>query len=322
MGSGTWRKKAVLFLQIALALGLLGVLWRIAEGEEALRLLADAHYGWLVAACGALGLQTVLSGFRWRLTARQLGIFLPRRRAVQEYFLAQLVNQVLPGGILGDASRAVRARTQAGLMVSAQAVFLERLAGQLGLFLVMFAGLSASLLAPVGPEWPVRVVVGVGLVVALSLALTLGLLLGRREFPGRLGRALASISSAARAAFIPRSVRWKQIGLSVATALCNIAGFIFAAWAIGSSLPLAVAFVVVPMILLAMLFPLTISGWGVREGVAVALFVLVGGSAVEGLAASVAFGLVCIAVALPGLAFLGRAKREARASTEKSGVTA
>lgn len=322
MGSGTWRKKAVLFFQIAIAVGLLAVLWRIAEGAEALRLLARAEHWWLVAAGAVLSLQTVLSGVRWRLTAGQLGIALTRRRAVEEYFLAQLVNQVLPGGILGDASRAVRARTQAGLMVSAQAVFLERLAGQMGLFAVMFVGLSASLLAPGGPEWPVQVVVSVGLVVALSLALTLGLLLGRREFPGRLGRALASISSAARAAFTPRSVRWKQIGLSVATALCNIAGFIFAAWAIGPSLPLGVAFVVVPMILLAMLFPLTISGWGVREGAAVALFLVVGGSAVEGLAASVAFGLVCIAVALPGLAFVGRAKREtlsAKAQPKETG---
>jgi hypothetical protein len=50
-----------------------------------------------------------------------------------------------------------------------------------------------------------------------------------------------------------------------------------------------------------MLIPLTISGWGVREGAAAALFPLAGTTASEGFAASVAFGLVLLVAVLPGL---------------------
>jgi len=56
--------------------------------------------------------------------------------------------------------------------------------------------------------------------------------------------------------------------------------------------------------------PVTISGWGLREGAAVVLFPLAGSTASGGLATSVAFGLMLIVASLPGsLAVLGRARR-------------
>ena len=50
-----------------------------------------------------------------------------------------------------------------------------------------------------------------------------------------------------------------------------------------------------------MLVPVTVSGWGLREGVAVALFPVAGASGSAGLAASIAFGLVFLAAVLPGI---------------------
>ena len=91
--------------------------------------------------------QTVLSAMRWRLTARQLGQTIPLTRAIGEYYLAQVVNQSLPGGVVGDAGRAVRARHQAGLRRAGAAVAIERLAGQVALFLVL-APQIARLIAP------------------------------------------------------------------------------------------------------------------------------------------------------------------------------
>jgi uncharacterized membrane protein YbhN (UPF0104 family) len=318
MLQGPHRKKAIFVFQIVFALGLLALLWRIVEGDEALRLLARAEAWWLVASFGALTVQIVLSALRWKLTAGQLGIVLTSREAIKEYYLAQIVNQALPGGIVGDAGRAVRARAQAGLMASSQAVLLERVAGQVALVTVMLVGLGVAVLLPGG----LSLLSGLALVVCLIvLGAVVGVValigLGQRS-AGRVGRVLVSLGVAARAAFLPPSVRGAQIGLSLATALCNVAGFTFAAWAIGSDLQVFTALAIVPIILLAMLVPLTISGWGVREGAAVALFPLAGVAAVEGLAASVAFGLVFLAVTLPGLAFVRNRRREAPAEDDAS----
>jgi uncharacterized membrane protein YbhN (UPF0104 family) len=45
---------------------------------------------------------------RWRLTLRQLGIELSQRRALREYALSILLNQLLPFGVAGDAVRVAR----------------------------------------------------------------------------------------------------------------------------------------------------------------------------------------------------------------------
>jgi hypothetical protein len=62
-----------------------------------------------------------------------------------------------------------------------------------------------------------------------------------------------------------------------------------------------------PLLLLAMVVPLTVSGWGVREGVAAILWPLVGLPAEQGVALSVGYGAAVFLVSLPGaLALLFR----------------
>lgn len=292
-------------LQIAVAAGLLALLWQVADGAQAARHLAGADPRWIVAAVAALVLQTGLSALRWRLTAAQLGIHLGRRAALREYFLSQIVNQLLPGGMLGDAGRAVRARGQAGLLASGQAVVLERLAGQIALLAVLGLTLAVTLAAPGGFVWPGWLLLSVIGLLAACLALPLAIRLGAQRLPGRGGRDLLRLARLFAQALTAPAVRWPQIGLSLGTALSNIAAFTFCAWAVGAALPVAAALALVPLILLAMVIPLTISGWGLREGAAAALFPLAGAGASEGLAASVAFGLVFLVSALPGAVVLG-----------------
>ena len=137
-------------VQITVTLGLLALLWRLVDGQAALAHLAGAQPLWLAGALALLTAQTVLSALRWRLTAGQFGIRLDLRTALSEYYLSQIVNQVLPGGMLGDAGRALRARVQSGLMASGQAVLFERLAGQIALFALFAGAVLASLALPGG----------------------------------------------------------------------------------------------------------------------------------------------------------------------------
>ena len=99
-------------------------------------------------------------------------------------------------------------------------------------------------------------------------------------------------------------VWWRQLVYSLATTKLNITAFLISAWSLGADVSVAEALVLVPLVLLTMLIPVTVSGWGVREGAAAALFPLVGALPSEGLATSVAFGLVFLASSLPGIAFL------------------
>lgn len=299
-GLGT---KAIRFFQIAFAVGILVWLWQVVGGEQALLLLAEADPLWLIAAFMVLTLQTLLSALRWKITAQELGIKLSIKTALSEYYLAQLVNQALPGGIIGDAGRAVRSRNEAGLLSSSQSVIFERLSGQVGLLIVLVTALGTTFVIPGGVSWPLWILLTVVGLIAALLVTGISLSVIARRFSGSLSRGLLSFGFAAKKVFLSSSSIAAHLALSLGTAICNVAGFTFAAWAVASSLNFSLALVLVPLILLAMLLPLTVSGWGLREGVAVALFPIAGFAAVEGLAASVAFGLVSLAVALPGLFF-------------------
>lgn len=284
-------------VQIAVALGLLALLWQVADGAAAARLLAGANPWWLLAAVVVLTLQTGLSALRWRLTAAELGIPMARGTALSEYYLSQIVNQALPGGVIGDAGRALRSRQVAGLMAAGQAVVFERLAGQIAMFVVMSAGFLATLIVPGGVAWPLWALWMVGGMIFAGVAVPLALwLVARSSIGARLRGQGAALW---RAVFAPR-VLARQAALSLTAVLCNIAGFGFCIWAVGVSLPIPAIMALVPLILLSMVIPLTISGWGLREGAAAALFPLAGASASDGLAASIAFGLVFLATVLPG----------------------
>ena len=291
-------------MQVTLAVALLALLWRVADGQVALAHLAGADPRWLCAALLLLTAQTVISSLRWRLTARQLGLSIGPARAIQEYYLSQIVNQALPGGVLGDAGRAARMRAQAGLLASAQAVLFERLAGQLALLVLFAAAVAGTLAVPGGFDWPDWLLVPVAALLLGLLAGATALWLWGAQVPGRAGRTIAAFGVAWSRAIWAPSVRARQAALSLATAALNIAAFGCCAAAVGASLPVASVLVVVPLVLFTMLVPLTVSGWGLREGAAAVLFPVAGASAAEGLAASLAFGLVIIVASLPGLVAL------------------
>ena len=77
------------------------LLWRLGTGAflDGLRVI-DA--GTLLVAF-LIGLATtVFSAWRWCLVARGLGLRLPLRAAIADYYKALFLNAALPGGVLGD----------------------------------------------------------------------------------------------------------------------------------------------------------------------------------------------------------------------------
>ncbi|MEO0547410.1 MAG: lysylphosphatidylglycerol synthase transmembrane domain-containing protein [Pseudomonadota bacterium] len=294
------RKRLLQAIQIITFLAIAVWLLLSVDWNEAVGLLASADWRWLAAAAAALTLQTILSALRWRMTAGRLGITLSVPQAVQEYYLSLIVNQSLPGGVLGDAGRAVRARGQAGLMAAGQSVLFERLAGQIGLVAVLVGGLCAALVYPVDGSSARALVSGIlwGFGIALIVATCAAIVfLWHKDSSSRVRRLLFPLYTCIFAS----EVRRPQMMLSLGTAICNVAAFGFCAAALGVHFGLITLAVLVPLILFAMLLPLSISGWGPREGVAAALFPIFGATAGQGLATSITFGLVFLVSVLPGL---------------------
>ncbi|MCT4334841.1 flippase-like domain-containing protein [Paracoccus sp. YLB-12] len=282
------------FLRAAIALSMLVLVWMALRGTDASARLADMSPGWALAAFIALSVQTWLSAWRWRLTARQLGIRMGAFHALMEYYLGQLVNQILPGGMVGDVGRALRSAGGNGKTPAALAVILERFMGNAMLVIVLLAAAVTSwawpLDQPLPPHLPAI------LIAVLSIAVLAALIVARAS-----GRVAATVRQAVSLGLLAPGVLPRQILLSLGTVLANIAAFALAARATGSTLPPLTALILIPPILFAMMIPISVAGWGIREGAAAAIFPLAGLGAGAGLAASVAFGLLFLTSSLPGL---------------------
>ena len=283
---------------VAAALVLLPLLVLAVDPERLADALADVPPGHALAALVVVQFQIVLSALRWRFTARRLGHPMSRRRAIREYYLGGILNQTLPGGIAGDATRAYRTGCSeaGGWKRATAAVVMERLSGQFAFFMLTFIGLLA---------WAPRLPAEVGLdlravaLAALSIVATIiaAVLLSR---PLRTwgARHLPDIAA----------VFWKdgafvvQAGLSILIVAGYVATFLIASAAVGAPLPPAAAFTIIPLCLLTMLVPIGIGGWGSREAAAALLWPLVGYTSAQGLAASLLYGAFSLAgTALPGL---------------------
>lgn len=284
-------------IKFAVAVVLMALVWQMVDGAEVAARLRALRPGWVLVAVLLLLGQTVLSALRWRLTAAQLGHEMGLRRALREYFLAQVMNLALPGGVLGDAGRAVRAGAVAGLERAGQAVVFERLAGQAALVAVVLVAALVVSLTPGGIVLPGAMLAGLAVVTAGLLMAGGMVVLAGAHWP----RVAVWRAAAARAVFA-RGVWPQQAALSLGTVAANLLAFAACAAAVGVWLPLGAVLVILPLVLFTMLVPLTIGGWGLREGAAVALFPLAGATGAEGFAASAAFGVVFLLTSVLGMA--------------------
>lgn len=251
---------------------------------------ADIAVGLLIVQ-----VQIILSAFRWRFTASRLGLELPPVKAVREYYVATAVNQLLPGGVAGDALRAYRAshEKEGGLRRSGLAVILERASGQIGL--LVFAVLGFVL----WPEWSLGFDRALVTVLIVMVVIAAGIVV-LPIFASRLRswrRPLLNV-------FWRKGALWVQLGLSLSITASYLALFMVCAEAINAPLNLGKMLMIVPLTLLSMVVPSGFGGWGTREAAAAALWPLAGLTSAQGVATSIIYGALALAGAAPGLLFL------------------
>ncbi len=276
------------------------LLWRLGTGPflDGVRLLSP---GALLAATAITALTTVCSAWRWQAVAGGLGVGLPLRTAVAAYYRSQFLNSALPGGVVGDVHRGVRHGLDAGdLGRGLRAVAWERTAGQVVLVVL---GLVLLLVL----DSPVRA--GMGWTVAAAALGALGVVLALRALPhrgpSRGARLLRAVRADVRAGLVDRRV-WPVVTVtSVLVAAGHGSVFLVAAETTGSTASPAVLTPLVVLVLLAMAVPLSVGGWGPREGMAAWAFSAAGLGADQGVAAAAAYGVMALVAALPGGIVLG-----------------
>ncbi len=246
----------------------------------------------VLAALVLTSLTTLTSAWRWRVVSRAFGVPLSVRASVTGYYRSQFLNATLPGGVLGDAHRAVHHGRDVGdVRAGLRATVWERGTGQLvqvGLLLLALVLVPSPLqgLAPLATG-ALLVVVLVGRHVS-----------GRRHRPAgsRVAddlHALLAVGTAARIAVA-----------SVGTCAGHLAVLLVAARVVGVHSSWSVLLVTALAVQVLSAVPLSIAGWGPREGVAAWAFALIGAGSAAGITVAVVYGVVSAVATLPGAAVL------------------
>ncbi len=254
----------------------------------------------VVAAVTLTALTTVCSAWRWRVVARALGVGIGLPGAVCAYYRSLFLNSVLPGGVVGDVHRAVTHGRRAGDVVRGlRAVAWERLWGQV-IQVVVTAVVLLTLPSPVRPARP-YVLAGVAGVAGCTALVVRGA--ARRGRP-RLARAARAVSADLRRGLLAPGV-WPQLTLaSVLVVAGHTATFVIAARVAGCTAPLGELVALLMVVQTAVVIPLSIGGWGLREGAAAWAFAAAGVGAATGVTVATLYAVLMLAAFAPGAGLL------------------
>jgi uncharacterized membrane protein YbhN (UPF0104 family) len=256
----------------------------------------------VVAAVALTVLTTVCSAWRWRVAARALGISIGLPAATGAYYRSLFLNSVLPGGVLGDVHRAVTHGRRAGDVVrGVRAVAWERLCGQV-IQAVVTVVVLLTMPSPVRPALP-HILAGVTGVAGCAV---LVMCCAARRGRSRLPRAARALADDLRGGLLAPDV-WPRLMLaSVLVVAGHTATFVIAAQVAGSAAPLGELVALLMVVQVAMVIPLGIGGWGLREGTAAWAFGAAGLGAATGVTATTLYAVLMLAAVTPGAGLLLR----------------
>ena len=260
---------------------LLVLVWRVGTGPF-LDGLSRVNGAALVAAFAIGAFTTLCCAWRWRLVLADLGVRLPWRDAVAGYYRSLFLNATLPGGIVGDAHRAVRHGMDIGdVRRGVRAVVLERV---VGLSVQVFLAVAVLWLFPSPARSYLPTVTIVVALAALALVLVTRFRWPTLRFSRRTWAGVLAASSG--------------------VVLGSLATFLLAARTAGAVAPLVQLVPLTMLALLAMGLPINVAGWGAREGAAAWAFGAAGLTAAQGVATAVTYGVLVLVATLPGAVVL------------------
>jgi uncharacterized membrane protein YbhN (UPF0104 family) len=244
-------------------------------------------------ALGAAGLvviaQFAVLVWRWQLVIHILGGkavgFGPLALLLGYSFL---IGQVLPSSVGGDVARTVLLSRLTGSAAAARSVICDRLLGfaALALLVVPAVLVIAEMIGTVTPFLTLTIC-ALGAMTAVALVLACSLTYG---LPW-LGRHVATVADDLRITLRSGKIGLLAMALGVGSSLLGVLLIYSIASAIGADLRALDCLVLVPPALLVSTLPISLGGWGVREGALVAAFSLVHADPAAVAATSVMFGL-------------------------------
>jgi hypothetical protein len=303
-----FRKLMLFYGRLSLSLTLVAYFIYAIDFKGTLKPITST--GWLYLGLTAVlaNLDRFLMAYKWNVLLRAKGMVLHFGEVIRSYYIGTFWGTFLPSGVGGDIVRAYRVSVRNGNSEEViSSIVVERLLGMIATFILALVGLSCFGLTFTGMMWPLFF--GVGTIC------TVGVLFLFVSFSGLISGWITTSGVLQKHSWATRIARvWnayllyrQQPRALVAFFLLSlgeqgfpVASSLFVARALDLSLPGWSFLILVPIIFALSRIPISVNGFGVREGLYIFFFSYVGLSGSEAFVLGLLTHLVVIASILPG----------------------
>jgi uncharacterized membrane protein YbhN (UPF0104 family) len=248
-------------LRVSVSAGIVAYILVDVDRDHLLGALTAVRPAALVVPLALYLAGQVLSAVKWSLLGRAVGFARPMREYVRFYYVGMFFNVFGLSTLGGDLVRALFLSDGRRPVAAVNSVVFDRASG---LAILMALGAIALLLFPeYAFPWPLQLAVVVG-----GLALVVGWWMCPR-----LVRLLPPSSRVRRQVEDDLAPFWSDRGLLLRVSALSLAFHLlqvgvqwFIARAAGAALPLSYCLVIHPLLSVMMALPVSVGGFGVREG--------------------------------------------------------
>jgi hypothetical protein len=244
-----------------------------------------AHWGWILLAVLLFGVTFWCGVLRWRLLLQTQEIVLPFRRVTAICFVGHFFNSFFLGSTGGDVVKAVYAakQTETHKHEAVMSVLVDRIIGLIGLFVIALIMMALNYRWLVDhrnlhvPSLAVLILIA-SVFIALPVTMWrklpnlfpwLAKLKSKLKVHAHISRALDSYQSYAR----HKRTVIQALLLSVGVHVTIIIGIVFIARGLGiTQVRWDKYFLIIPVINTIASIPITVSGFGLREGMYTLMF--------------------------------------------------
>lgn len=301
-----------MILRLAITAVILALLARGIDFGDSARAIAAIDLRYLALVLGLVAIDRCVMIWRWILLLRASGIAITARAAARLFLVSSFVGSLLPAGVGADAARAYglsRETTSGSEAVASVAV--DRILGVFSIVVMSMVGVVAW--APAREDWRIAAAI-VAMTIACSAVFWAGDWL-RWTIPDAhhghsIARRLLKLSDAVgryrgRSGVLAQVMAW-----SIVVQVLRITQAYFLGLGLGLTVPYSYYLLFMPLGLLMLLLPISISGFGAPQAGFVWMLRPVGVPDAQSFALSTLIVMTGLAGNIPGLWLWLRQRRE------------
>lgn len=285
----------LLSFKFAVSFAALG--WTLSKinWELVITAFQQMHVNGLIYAILLLSVATVIAALRQYFIFQAMHMRINWRQISVLVFRGAFLNQILPGGVGGDGYRILKmARNAFGKVRVISAIFWDRV---IGFFQIAFLCTIASMAQPIAASIKQNIWISLGFVWLALLAAFIGAFIPKNFKFAKL-KSLIGLLQFGR--YILKNNLLKTFIIGIVSTLSLFAAFHSLSLALDLPFSYLQSGIWCSMCILVTIIPVSLAGWGVREGMLTVVFQSMGIASEKAVLLGIAFGLCQLIIGLIG----------------------